>query len=126
MKHASLLCAIALLGASAMPAAAEPLEPGYGQFAAIEAARPLMVIRFNQRNVYYQRPLYNAASRALQIKPDVVFSVVASGPEADGVGQRGGEVVQALAGMGIPQRQIQYSAKADPQATSPEVKVFVR
>ncbi|MBN8530531.1 MAG: hypothetical protein J0L97_01540 [Alphaproteobacteria bacterium] len=125
MKHIRLVCA-ALMGLSALPAAAEPVEPGYGQFAAQEATRPLMVIRFNQRNVYYQRPLYNAASRALQIKPDVVFSVIATGPDENGIGNRGGEVVQALAGMGIPQRQIQYSAKIDPQAASPEVRIFVR
>ena len=45
---------------------------------------PLMVVRFNQRHVYYQRPLYTAVSRALEVKPSARFTMVSVVPTHGG------------------------------------------
>ena len=44
--------------------------------------RPLVVIRFDRRNVKYQKVLYDAVSRALERRPNARFELVAVSPRA--------------------------------------------
>lgn len=47
---------------------------------AVAQAAPFMVIRFNQQRMYYEQPLYNAVAKAVALKPEVMFDVVAVAP----------------------------------------------
>ncbi len=98
--------------------------------------KPLMVIRFNQRNLHFERQLYSTLEQAVRIKPDVRFDVVALAPESasggdlDGVGgtvsQDGERVVNSLVQMGVPKSRMRYAHYSDPNLRYGEVRIFVR
>lgn len=100
------------------------------------AFKPLVIIRFNQRNVYYERPLFSAIERAVQVKPDVRFDVVAISPKSPNTGTtkkmaqitkaKAAEVMHSMEKMGIPKERIAFQMEyADTLRTS-EVHVFVK
>lgn len=96
---------------------------------------PLMVIRYNQSKVFYQRQLYNAVSRAVSIKPGVMFEVVSFVPST---GDSGRDEVQAaradqqmkalLADMnqiGVPAQRIHATREAASDAKQHEIYIYV-
>lgn len=96
---------------------------------------PLMVVRFNQPNLYYQQQLYNVVSRALQAKPDVMFNIVSLVPETqdaalnqrigtDARNSTGGFIAN-LVQMGVPQNRIRVSYQPGYNIESNEVHLFV-
>ena len=93
---------------------------------------PLMVIRFNQRHVYFQRPLYTAVSRALEVKPSVRFTLVSVVPTHGGsVNHRKaeanlGQVLRNMREMGIPSSRITVNRRSSAAARSSEVHLYVR
>lgn len=97
---------------------------------------PLLVVRFNQDRVYYQQPLYNAVSRALEAKPSVLFNIVAVIPQTDSesANQQSQAATQARAGtlvgemvkMGVPQSRLRVSYQKSTFAQAPEVHIFVQ
>lgn len=97
---------------------------------------PLMVIRFNQPNVYYEQALYGAVSRAVEAKPAVRFELVAVAPEtssedfnqkaANATQQNLNAVVSSLTRMGVPQQRIRVTHRNSPSVTAGEVLIFVR
>ena len=115
MKHLSLLLMVGAVLA--------------GAFAAY-ARTPLVVIRFNQRAVYFERPLYQAASQAIKVKPDVAFEVVGLVPDntyRSWAEQKAAEVKDSLVKMGVPASRIQETVET---GSTPEpyaqVHVYVR
>ena len=96
---------------------------------------PLMVVRFNQARVYYQQPLFNAVSKAVEAKQAVVFTVVAVAPQTGNAQTDGqlsaqtrqytGAVVADMVKMGIPQKRIRVQHQTNPGVASPEVHLFV-
>jgi hypothetical protein len=98
--------------------------------------RPLVVIRFDRAKVNYEDALYTAVKSALDRRPGATFDVVgvaplASTPGATALGEttarRNAEIVQRTLGqMGLPSDRVRVSANASPDATSNEVRVFVR
>lgn len=96
---------------------------------------PLVVIRFNQRKVFYERPLYNAVSKAVAIKPNVVFDVVSFVPQGtsddsqDKLDQMAASqqsaVIGTLRSMGIPARQIRTSRDIAPDTQFHEIYIYV-
>jgi hypothetical protein len=89
---------------------------------------PLMVIRFNQPRIYFQRPLYNAVSRALQAKPSVMFNLINYMPKTDDAKAQQDlqAVLNTLNEMGVPRSRIAVSNEADPSLRFSEVHVYVR
>lgn len=96
---------------------------------------PLVIVRFNQTRVYYQRPLYNAVSRALQAYPDVVFDIVSVVPvtgrsktdekwQAEAQGNTNA-FVQEMQQMGVPANRIRVTYKESQAVESNEVHLFV-
>ena len=85
----------------------------------VEGAKPLLVIRFNQRKVFYERPLYNAVSKAVAIKPNVVLDVVSFVPQTPSedsqekmnqmAASQQSAVIGTLRSIGIPANQIRAS-----------------
>lgn len=98
--------------------------------------RPLVVIRFNQRNVYYQRPLYSAIVRALQVKPTVAFEIVSMIPQTGDseVDQKIEKtsmtnvrrVFMDMVNMGIPESRLNVSREDRKGLATNEVHVFVK
>ena len=99
------------------------------------ADTPLVVIRFNQRQVNYQQMLYSAVSRAVEANPDVMFDLVVSAPRgedayssgnyADIANARGNEVNRSLQSMGVPASRISQRSEGGSESGSPEVRIFV-
>ncbi|MBM3617341.1 MAG: hypothetical protein FJX23_02215 [Alphaproteobacteria bacterium] len=97
---------------------------------------PLLVVRFNQDRVYYQQPLYNAVSRALEAKPSVLFNIVAVVPQtsSESANQqaqantqaRAGQLVGEMVKMGVPQSRLRVSYQKSTFAQTPEVHIFVQ
>jgi hypothetical protein len=89
---------------------------------------PLMVIRFNQPRVYFQRPLYNAVSKALQAKNTVMFQIINYAPAgAEAKADRDLQAVLAsLNQMGVPPSRIAVSNQEDPSLRFSEVHLYVR
>jgi len=125
--------ALALLGIFCTPFTVQAAEPVYEVESTSE--KPLIVIRFNQRHVMYERSLYNTISRALQVKPSAVFDVVSVAPQAkDKASQQRNnaiatqntrKVLATLHEMGLPESRISLSDASD-QLDATEVRIFVR
>lgn len=72
-----------------------------------ETRTPLVVIRFTERNVYYEKALYNAVAKAVETKPDVVFDVVAMpGLRSSTANNHSDQVARSIEQMGIPAGRI--------------------
>jgi hypothetical protein len=99
-------------------------------------ADALVIIRFNQPRVYYEKPLYGAVTKAVAAKPGVMFDLVSYVPlVADPKHNAGWQatsrqnaqaVMDSLRRMGVPASRISYRAVPVRDATYDEVHLFVR
>jgi hypothetical protein len=116
-------------GSTSLGAAAVPSAIG-------TADRPLVVIRFDRPNIAYEDALYTAVKGALDRRPTAVFDVVAVSPSSGSPGtaalgettaRRNAEaVVRSLSQMGLPSDRVRISSLSSPDASTGEVRVFVR
>lgn len=98
--------------------------------------KPVMVIRFNQDVVGYERPLEKVVRQAMAIKPDVFFEVVAIIPDSGQSRenkkkqkqseQLASQVVESMQIAGLPRENIRVTYQSDANASSNEMHVFVR
>lgn len=103
---------------------------------AMAGGAPLVVIRFDRANVDYQQMLYAALNQALQTRPGAAFSVVAVSPTRGTVAavqsaqtaakRHAQEVMRSITGMGVPASRLAVASSTDPNASSSEIRVFVR
>ena len=120
------------LGSPAVASAGGPISASTLAF----AGTPLVVIRFDRPGVDYQQILYAALSQALQSKPNAGFSVVAVSPTRGTAAavqlaqtsakNHAQEVLRSMTDMGVPATRLAVASATDPNATSTEVRVFVR
>lgn len=120
---------IALPTSQAHAQASQPAQPG------AQEDVPLVIVRYNQERVYYDRQLYRAASRALEIKPGATFTVVSFVPQP--ASQRQQQRMQRLASkqtnqfvsdlvqMGIPRERIQVSREPVRDSRYHEIYLYV-
>jgi len=97
---------------------------------------PLVVVKFDRPNVDYQQILYAALNQALQNRPGANFQVVAVSPTrgtaasvqiAQSTARRHAQdVMRTMTDMGVPATRLNVGSTTDPNATSSEVRVFVR
>lgn len=140
MTKATLTAAmlIAFFGAGSLSAVSPAVAQGYDQgVLAVNATSqtPLVVIRYNQPKVFYQRQLYNAVARAVAIKPDVVFEVVSflpgAGPSsqseaaASRAQQQTAALLNDMTNMGIPPQRIRVTREAAADARQHEIYIYV-
>ena len=115
----------------------QPPEPAQGDPASkVGSQQPLVVIRFNQKDVNYEQPLYNAVSRALDRRPKAAFDVVAVAPQSDQQAQSSlnrakvrryaERVLRSLNEMGLPPNRVRLSATTSPNVDSNQVQIYVR
>lgn len=142
MNHMQTILHRVVFAALASVAALAPsfITPAYSAtplpVAMTAADTPLVVIRFNQRRVYYEQPLYTAVSRAMEIKPDVRFHLIGFVPATGDSSkdekllklsnQHLSEVSRTLMGMGIAQPQISTSTELASGIQFDEVHIFVQ
>jgi hypothetical protein len=92
---------------------------------------PLMVLRYNQPRIYYDKQLYTAISKAVAIKPEVRFSLVSFVPEQGGEAMeqtasgQTAKLVASLKQMGIPQSRITVSSEKVNDAPYHEIYLYV-
>lgn len=121
------------LASRAVPAPAQPtLPPGAGA----ASGRPLVVIRFDRPNVNYEQALYQAASKALEVRPNAAFDVVGVSPSGGSPAQtalngdiartNADRVVRSLLGMGLPADRVNAGQSNDPSIQASEVRIYVR
>lgn len=137
MKRTALALALALTTLPLAPATATSPEEMTVAFNAQGAYDdvPLVVIRFNQRKVYYERQLYNAISKAVEIKPSVVFDVVSFIPQTSNESRNErymedaqidkSKVIKSLVGMGIPRERLRVSNQKAPNIRHHEMHIYV-
>lgn len=127
--------AVLVSGVLAFSAGAEAQEqksaPQGPRFSYYQADVPLMTIRFNQQNVYFERPLYTVVKRAVDVKPDVVFDLQAEAPQSSSRDQSAiaarqslGRVINAMQEIGVPKQQMR-SKIVPGKAEYPVVNIFV-
>ena len=96
--------------------------------------RPLVVIRFDRKDVAYEQALYNAVSRALERRPSTTFSLVAIVPNMGGTAKlalnrnkarRNAEsVLRSPQRMGLSPQRVSLSERTG-RATSTEVHLYL-
>ena len=96
--------------------------------------RPLVVIRFDRKDVAYDQALYNAVSRTIESRPGATFSLVAVAPNTGGAAKitlnrnkarRNAEnVLRSLQRMGLPTQRVSLSERTG-RATSTEVHLYL-
>ena len=120
-----------------MPAAnAQSYAPTSTPELASPMGKPLVLLRFNQRSVYYEKQLFMAISRAVETKPGVMFDVVSMVPQQGNpqtnaqwqaaANYHAQEVMQAMQKMGVPQSRMRYQAQPTAGLTHDEVHIFVK
>jgi hypothetical protein len=97
--------------------------------------RPLVVIRFDRKNVAFEQALYNAVSKTLERRPNTSFELVAVAPASGGAARialnsnkarRNAEkVMRSLQRMGLPPQRIAVSAQTSRSAQSNEVHLYL-
>jgi len=97
--------------------------------------RPLVVIRFDRKNVAYDQALYNAVSKALERRPNATFQLVAVAPSTGGAARvalnsnkarRNAEsVMRSLQQMGLPAQRIAVSGRTSQRAKDNEVHLYL-
>ena len=98
------------------------------------SSRPLVVIRFDRKDVAYEQALYNAVSRVLERRPGSTFSLVAIAPNLGGAAKlavdrnkarRNAEnVLRSLQRMGLSPNRVSLSERTA-RATSTEVHLYL-
>jgi hypothetical protein len=98
------------------------------------SSRPLVVIRFDRKDVAYEKALYNAVNRVLESRPGSTFSLVAIAPNLGGAAKlavdrnkarRNAEnVLRSLQRMGLSPNRISLSERTA-RATSTEVHLYI-
>ncbi len=102
----------------------------------IETREPLVVIRFDRKDVPYEQALYSAVSQALDRRPTATFDVVAVAPNRGSpaevalntnASKRSAEkVFRTLTEMGLSGDRLTLSATTSPSVQTNEVRVYVR
>jgi len=115
----------------------QPPEKAQGDPASkVDSQQPLVVIRFDRKDVAYEKPLYNAVSRALDRRPQAAFDVVAVAPQSNQqaetslnrakVRRYAERVLRSLNEMGLPPNRVRLSATTSPNVQANQVQIYVR
>ena len=118
-------------------AATKPAKPAYLPSAIdlpetdISGRRPLMVIRFNKRDMDYEQSLYKAVKAALDKRPSTHFEVVAVSPADTRSGafeaaKNADAVRESLLAMGLPASRIYSSQASKPGIKTTEVHLYLK
>ena len=101
-----------------------------------DASKALVIIRFNQARVYFDKQLFTAISKAVAIKPEVTFNIISYAPVTgdpqddakwQALASRDTQsVIASMQNMGIPVSRIQVTGQQEPGLKYDETHIFVR
>lgn len=101
-----------------------------------QSAVPLVIIRFNQPNVYYDQQLYTALSKAVAVKADLLVDVVAYAPQTGNAqvdkawqakaSQDAQGVVATLEQLGVPRSRVTVTGQPQPGLRFDETHIYVK
>ncbi len=101
-----------------------------------QPAQPLVTIRFNQPRVYFDQQLYSAISKAVAIKPEVMFDVVSLAPATGNAetdkqwqavaGHNTRAVIAVMNNIGVPPERITVTGKTQQGLRYDQTELFVR
>lgn len=121
----ALLCFTGIAGAA---------NADYQPETAAKKELPLMVIRFNQPHVIFEKALYETVLEAFKVKPSAKFDVVSVSQKSGNSGeqkiytdiaaQNTGRVMATFQEMGMPQNRINLINTSE-HVRSCEVRIFV-
>ncbi len=116
----------------ALPVRAQEATGAY----AAQADIPLVVIRFNQPRIHYEKQLYNALQRAVDIKPALLIQLVSYVPQGNdrSSNQRAekqanaevAQVMRSLNTMGVPQSRVGVQREQTSAIRYHEIHLYVR
>ena len=97
----------------------------------LNGRRPLMVIRFNKKNVAYEQSLYKAVKAALDRRPNTNFEIVAVSPSNAKSGEteaakNADAVRNSLISMGLPESRIYSSKTKSASIQTTEVHLYLK
>lgn len=102
-------------------------------FAGVRQA--LVIVRFNQPRVYFDQQLYSAISKAVAIKPEVMFEVVSYAPSTGNptadlkwqaiAGRNTKTVITSMNSMGVPMDRITVTGESQAGLKYDETHVLV-
>jgi len=99
----------------------------------VDTRSPLVVIRFDRRNVDYEQAVYTAVSRALDRRPDASFDLVGVAPtrgqaaaNTNAARRNAEQVLRALTEMGLPPSRVSLSSAVSQRAQTNEVHIYIR
>lgn len=117
----------------AIPANRSSLLPvaTYLPEANLSGRRPLMIIRFNKKNVAYEQSLYKAVKAALDKRPRTSFEIVAVSPKNTKSGEieaiKNAEAIRtSLISMGLPENRIYLSKSDNASIQTTEVHLYLK
>jgi hypothetical protein len=128
---------VVLFMASLLPATERVVTVVHHALAAPGAIeKPLVLLRFNQRKVHYERQLFMAISRAVEVKPSVMFELVSVVPAAASADkqsqwqsraqQHAQDVMASMQEMGVPQSRMHHRSQSMSGIKHDELHIFVR
>lgn len=110
------------------------VNSGQRSMGSMSRTRPLVIIRFDRKDVDYEQALYSAVSRALGRDPSIKFTLVAVAPKMGGAARvtlnknnarrRAEGVLRSLQRMGLPPQRVTLIERTE-ATTSPEVHLFL-
>ena len=97
---------------------------------------PLVVIRFDDPDIDYEKTLYDAIGTTVDKKPNATFGLVAVSPIGKNEGQTrinsskvkkyAERVLRSMVSFGLPSKKIALSAKTSSDVVVPEVHIYVQ
>ena len=99
--------------------------------ASLSGRRPLMIIRFNKKNVAYKQPLYQTIKATLKKQPDAKFEIVSVTPENsvkdEQAAAKNAKIIRETMMMtGISEDRIFLTKTKNPTVKTPEVRLYLK
>lgn len=118
---------------AALPAPAPAASRPDAARGVADTRSPLVVIRFDRRNVDYEQAVYTAVSRALERRPDATFDLVGVAPtrgqaaaNTNTARRNAEQVLRSLTEMGLPPSRVSLSSAVSQRAQTNEVHIYIR
>jgi len=99
-------------------------------------SKPLVIIRFNQARIYYEQQLYGAVSKAVGVKPEVMFELVSFVPTTgeekldmqwQATARHNSQaILKSMMGMGVPASRINLRSQPMRGGEYDEIHLFVK
>lgn len=100
----------------------------------VQSSNEVMVIRFNQKTVYFRNPMRKVIAKVNETKSNAKYELVSIDPAGSAKNEANGKdfdenlrnVANTLHILGVPVENISYKHESSNSVENQEVKVFIR